>query len=64
MKRFQKFLDEVTPHTVHRWLASAFLLALFMFRIFLVQGFYIVTYVSVLFFYHLEDDFELLRLLY
>ncbi|CAB4473240.1 unnamed protein product [Rhizophagus irregularis] len=45
-KRYQKFLDEVTPYYAYRWIGTVVILGLFMLRIFILQGFYIVTYVS------------------
>ncbi|CAM0135948.1 unnamed protein product [Umbelopsis sp. WA50703] len=38
------YLDQVTPFTTYRWAGTATLLFLFMLRIFLAQGWYIVTY--------------------
>ncbi|KAI8076848.1 Rer1 family protein [Halteromyces radiatus] len=43
-RRFQHFLDEVTPFTQYRWIATTVLLVLFMLRIILAEGWYIVTY--------------------
>ncbi|CAG8492594.1 13438_t:CDS:10 [Ambispora gerdemannii] len=43
-KRYQKFLDEVTPYTGYRWFGTVTLVILFVIRIFTIQGFYIVTY--------------------
>ncbi|RIA91575.1 putative Golgi membrane protein [Glomus cerebriforme] len=43
-KRYQKFLDEVTPYYAYRWIATVVILLLFMLRIFTIQGFYIITY--------------------
>ncbi|CAO3584822.1 unnamed protein product [Absidia cylindrospora] len=43
-RRFQHFLDEVTPFAQYRWIATAVLLVLFMLRIILAEGWYIVTY--------------------
>jgi hypothetical protein len=37
------YLDQTTPFTSYRWAGTAFLLFLFMLRIFLAQGWYIVT---------------------
>lgn len=41
---FQFYLDKSTPHTLYRWLALIALLLLYCIRVFLLQGFYIVTY--------------------
>lgn len=41
---YQKFVDESVPHTGYRWLGFGILLTLFMTRIFIVQGWYIICY--------------------
>ncbi|KAJ9473846.1 Protein RER1 [Pseudozyma hubeiensis] len=43
-QRYQSFLDQTTPYPLHRWGASAFLLFIFLLRIVLSQGWYIVCY--------------------
>ncbi|RIB15016.1 RER1 protein [Gigaspora rosea] len=43
-RKYQKFLDEVTPYVIYRWISTAILTLLFMIRIISLQGFYIVTY--------------------
>ncbi|GAC74284.1 golgi proteins involved in ER retention [Moesziomyces antarcticus T-34] len=43
-QRYQSFLDTTTPYPLHRWGATAGLLMLFMLRIVLSQGWYIVCY--------------------
>lgn len=43
-QRYQSFLDSTTPYPLHRWGATAGLLFLFMLRIVLSQGWYIVCY--------------------
>ncbi|KAK0524144.1 hypothetical protein OC834_005641 [Tilletia horrida] len=43
-QRAQAFLDSTTPHVTQRWLTTAGLLVLFMLRIVLSQGWYIVCY--------------------
>jgi hypothetical protein len=40
-QRVQSFLDSTTPYTARRWGTTAGLLALFMLRIVLAQGWYI-----------------------
>jgi hypothetical protein len=37
-RQYQQVLDRWTPHILHRWLATAGLLAMFMLRILLAQG--------------------------
>ncbi|KAG9305944.1 hypothetical protein G9A89_016597 [Geosiphon pyriformis] len=43
-RKYQKFLDELTPHTAYRWVGTVALVLLYMLRIFKIQKFYIVTY--------------------
>lgn len=43
-RQYQQTLDRWTPHVLQRWLATLVLLALFMLRIVLSQGWYIVCY--------------------
>lgn len=40
----QYWLDRSTPHVGYRWIASAVVLLLYGVRVYLLQGFYIVTY--------------------
>ncbi|CDW59613.1 protein RER1 [Trichuris trichiura] len=51
-QRYQLFLDQWTPYTLSRWIATIVLGILFMCRIVHVQGFYIVTYALGI--YHLN----------
>jgi len=46
---YQQTLDRWTPHMLNRWLASAGLLALFLIRIVLAQGWYIVCYAHAIY---------------
>ncbi|ABN68040.1 predicted protein [Scheffersomyces stipitis CBS 6054] len=41
---YQKFLDQAVPHTTNRWIGTAILLSLFLLRIFVSQGWYIICY--------------------
>nr|UOP57036.1 putative Rer1 family protein [Thecaphora frezii] len=43
-QRYQAFLDSTTPHTAYRWITTSILLSLFVLRIVLSQGWYIVCY--------------------
>ncbi|KAI5890253.1 retrieval of early ER protein Rer1 [Schizophyllum commune] len=43
-RKYQSMLDKWTPYTLHRWLTTAGLLAVFMLRIVFAQGWYIVCY--------------------
>ncbi|XP_015604432.1 protein RER1 isoform X2 [Cephus cinctus] len=49
---YQNYLDLWTPHAISRWIFAVFLLALFLLRIVLTQGWYIVTYALGI--YHLN----------
>ncbi|KFM82471.1 hypothetical protein X975_14274, partial [Stegodyphus mimosarum] len=41
---YQHILDIWTPHTVARWVVSGILLITFLARVFILQGWYIITY--------------------
>lgn len=43
-RSFQYYLDRSTPHPVGRWLGTLGVLAIYSLRVYLIQGFYIVTY--------------------
>jgi len=43
-RQYQQTLDRWTPHVLNRWLGSAGLLAVFLLRIVIAQGWYIVCY--------------------
>ncbi|CAL8470448.1 g9990 [Coccomyxa elongata] len=43
-QRYRYFLDKTTPHTTGRWLALLALLVIYGVRVYLLKGFYIVTY--------------------
>lgn len=43
-RRYQTFLDITTPHTVARWGAFCLLLVVFLLRIFISHGWYIICY--------------------
>ncbi|XP_050538163.1 protein RER1 isoform X2 [Daktulosphaira vitifoliae] len=51
-QRQQKFLDDITPFKTARWIAALVFIILFMLRIILLQGWYIVTYALGI--YHLN----------
>lgn len=48
-RRMQALLDRVAPHKMYRWLTLAALLCIFMLRMVMLEGFYIVTYVLFIF---------------
>eukprot|EP00727_Mastigamoeba_balamuthi_P002087 m51a1_g11876 putative protein rer1 (183) ;mRNA; f:565037-565842 len=43
-RRYQKFVDDLTPYATPRWIATAMLALLFLVRVRSLQGFFIVTY--------------------
>lgn len=43
-RTFQYYLDRSTPHPLHRWLGTLAAAAIYLLRVYYVQGFYIVTY--------------------
>ncbi|KAL3340417.1 hypothetical protein AABB24_028848 [Solanum stoloniferum] len=43
-QRYQHFLDKSTPHVLYRWIFFATIAFIFAIRVFMVQGFYIITY--------------------
>ncbi|KAK1234250.1 hypothetical protein PQX77_002557 [Marasmius sp. AFHP31] len=48
-RQYQQFLDRWTPYTLNRWLATGGLLAVFLLRIVLAQGWYIVCYAHAIY---------------
>ncbi|XP_043224807.1 protein RER1-like [Amphibalanus amphitrite] len=51
-QRYQKLLDDVTPHVKWRWVIAIIYNVLFMARIIIGQGWYVVTYALAI--YHLN----------
>ena len=43
-QQFQRLLDKSTPHIQERWIGFAVLVLVYFLRVFLIRGFYIVTY--------------------
>ncbi|EDO41443.1 predicted protein [Nematostella vectensis] len=43
-QRYQKFLDDTTPHLVPRWIVTLVFAIAYAVRVFLLQGWYIITY--------------------
>ncbi|XP_042390629.1 protein RER1B-like [Zingiber officinale] len=43
-RAFQYYLDKSTPHTTERWIGTAGFAVIYCLRVYLVQGFYIVSY--------------------
>lgn len=45
----QRFLDKLAPHKLYRWLTLVGMIGIFLVRMYLLEGFYIVTYVLFIF---------------
>ncbi|KAJ6681953.1 PROTEIN RER1 [Salix koriyanagi] len=43
-RRYQHFLDQTVPHVLYRWLSCLIVVLIYAIRVYLVQGFYIITY--------------------
>ncbi|MCD7454998.1 Protein rer1a [Datura stramonium] len=43
-RSFQHFLDKTTPYLLCRWIAFFFIAVLYVVRVYLVEGFYVVSY--------------------
>ncbi|XP_010270832.1 PREDICTED: protein RER1A-like [Nelumbo nucifera] len=43
-RRYQHFLDKSTPHVLRRWIGFSVVAAIYIIRVYLIQGFYIVSY--------------------
>ncbi|KAL0924554.1 hypothetical protein M5K25_005392 [Dendrobium thyrsiflorum] len=43
-RAFQYYLDRSTPHRVGRWLGTLAVALIYLLRVYLLQGFYIITY--------------------
>eukprot|EP01018_Ginkgo_biloba_P006839 Gb_36238 [translate_table: standard] len=43
-RRFQYFLDKSTPHYLGRWMGFGVLAAIYILRVYYIEGFYIVSY--------------------
>lgn len=43
-QRYQHLLDKSTPQVLHRWIFFAVIALIYVIRVFMVQGFYIITY--------------------
>uniref|UniRef100_A0A915M6L2 Protein RER1 n=1 Tax=Meloidogyne javanica TaxID=6303 RepID=A0A915M6L2_MELJA len=50
--QYQYYLDRLTPYTSIRWVIAVSLILIFVWRVIVLQGFYIVTY--ALFIYYLN----------
>lgn len=42
--RYQAYLDRTTRYTKYRWISTAALLLIYILRVYLLEGFYVVTY--------------------
>ena len=56
-QRLQVFLDKATPHSKARWASAAGLLVFYALRIYLISGFYIITYALGIYLLHLFIGF-------
>lgn len=43
-RRYQYFLDKSTPHILGRWITLSAVVFIYALRVYLVQGYYIITY--------------------
>ncbi|XP_018847405.1 protein RER1A-like [Juglans regia] len=43
-QRYQHLLDKSTPYVLHRWIAFLMVASVYVLRVYVVQGFYIVSY--------------------
>src|SRR5690242_18826527 len=43
-RRYQKLLDDSNPHLLYRWIFTFVLLFTYLFRVYMISGYYIVTY--------------------
>ncbi|KAG8759794.1 hypothetical protein FRC14_004968 [Serendipita sp. 396] len=48
-RQYQYYLDRTTPHVVQRWLATGGIFALFMLRVIIAQGWYIICYAHAIY---------------
>ena len=42
--KYQQVLDRTTRHMKYRWIATALIMLIYMIRVYMLQGFYVVTY--------------------
>jgi len=49
LRQYQQVLDRWTPYALYRWLGTSGLLTIFMFRILIAQGWYIVCYAHAIY---------------
>ncbi|CAN1163596.1 Protein RER1B [Linum perenne] len=54
---FQYYLDRSTPHVLHRWLGTFVVATIYLLRVYIIQGFYIVTYGLGIYILNLLIDF-------
>ncbi|XP_054810041.1 protein RER1A-like [Prosopis cineraria] len=43
-RQYQHLLDKATPHVLHRWIACLVVVFVYVVRVYIIQGFYIVSY--------------------
>uniref|UniRef100_A0A2C9U1F8 Protein RER1 n=1 Tax=Manihot esculenta TaxID=3983 RepID=A0A2C9U1F8_MANES len=56
-RAFQYYLDRSTPHSVQRWLGTLAATAIYMLRVYYVQGFYVVSYALAIYILNLLIGF-------
>lgn len=56
-RQYQMFMDKITPHLTARWIFSAFVLLLFMTRVFFGEGWYVICYMLGIYYLNLLIDF-------
>jgi len=56
-QRLQLYLDKSTPHVKARWGGGAAMILLYMLRVYLIAGFYIITYALGIYLLHLFIGF-------
>ncbi|KDP31988.1 hypothetical protein JCGZ_12449 [Jatropha curcas] len=43
-RRYQHLLDKTVPHILYRWISCLFIALIYAIRVYILQGFYIITY--------------------
>lgn len=64
-QKLQRMLDQSVPHTSARWAVACVIFVLYCIRVYLLQGFYIITYGLGIYLLHLligflspQEDFD------
>lgn len=56
-RRFQVFMDKITPHITARWIFSSVILVVFLMRVILGSGWYVICYALGIYYLNLLIDF-------